>query len=300
MAHPRVHGRVDRRALLAAGTAAALFGAPAAALGAPLDANAADACAADPAACDVAETAAEATAGGEDTQPVTSTKAATPQPTPEALEPATEAVDEVVDEVVETTKVVTDPVATVVDDIVESSPAPAPDPGPAPAPVPDPGVDAVPGAEAVPAPDPAPAPAPADDGGPPAAVADNRSVGTAGSTTPTMPASLRASATTTPAFASSASQATQDTGGSFPLSPVVSSPFGGNLPSIAEDLMSSTRAPLSAGAEALSGPLSGLHNGTPSPDASSWLLATAGGLLLLVGAGHLAHSRQRYGASIAH
>jgi hypothetical protein len=77
--------------------------------------------------------------------------------------------------------------------------------------------------------------------------------------------------------------------------PVVSGPFFGDVARVAEEFVSS-RSPIATGLDAFT------DRGTstvPGPDASSWLFATAGGMLLLLGAGHLLHARQRYAASVA-
>lgn len=268
MAHPKLTGRVDRRTLMAAGTAALLFGAPAAAAGAPLGDAATD--------CTVEDVLDDRC---EETAPVT-----------QAVEPVTEAAEPVM----EAAEPVTDPVEKVVDDIVKQAP-PAPDPGTDPGPGPDP---ITPPPTPIPVlPDPG-GPTTPTDPGPGTPAAPGTTDGTLGVAGPVGVSMLprTVAVNTTGGFEPATPLAAGRASSLIPTAPVISSPYAGSLPSIAEDLVSSSRAPLAAGAEAFTAPLSGMN---PAPDASSWLLATAGGLLLLVGAGHLTHARQRFTATVA-
>lgn len=290
MAHPKLIGRVDRRALMAAGTAALLLGAPAAASGAPLgDAPEGVDCTAE----DALEGRCEETAAASQAvEPVTDTAA----PVTDEAEPVTEEaapVTEAVQAATDAAKVATDPVEKIVDDIVTEAPAPVPPPA-------DVAPDVAPGVAPDGAPDALPAPRPdmqpgasTPDGG---AVSGTPSVGAAGGP-PLAGVPRTTGVNTTGGFQLGDPVAANPSSSFTPLTPVVSSPFAGNLPKLAEEFISSSREPLTAGAEALTAPLSGMN--TPAPDASSWLLATAGGLLLLMGAGHLAHARQRFAASVA-
>lgn len=80
------------------------------------------------------------------------------------------------------------------------------------------------------------------------------------------------------------------------IPPAVSAPLFGGLPRVAEDFLS--RAPATT-SDALAAMRGSQTTTVPGPDASSWLLATASGMLLLLGAGHVVHARHRYAASVA-
>lgn len=300
MAHPKLTGRVDRRVLLAAGAAAAMLGLPATATAGPLDGVSADALPIEDATdTDVIGTVGDTldcltTACGE--EPAETASEAATSTTGDALSEVTStpggtsgAVSEVTDLLPEEVRAATDPVTGVVDDVVRSVPGVVADPVGSVEQTPDvvdnvirsvgspvPGVDV-------------PTPSPPEDvgtAGSPAGVRSGPVQGPRASTRPPF-APRPTSVTTTPPSRPSPS---------FYAPPVITAPFTGDLPRIAEDLLA--RSPVSSGIEAIrdaaAAPVSG-------PDAPSWLLATAGGLLLLVGSGHVIHARNRhrYVASVA-
>lgn len=267
MAHPQLHRQGDRRAFLAAGTAVALLLTPAAhAL--PLT--------------DVLDCSPEAVEDDSalrqlcvdsgllpalvETAPETA-RNSVPE-APEAVEPAADPIEEVVGEVLNKTPGgVGDAVQeapAVVDDAVESVPLP---PAPVvPDAVPAPGGENVGAANASVAPVRRAAPQ-----GPGIAIPPFARRGFPASTTTITPVRHR------------------------PIPPVMSAPFFGDFARVAEEFVSS-RSPVTTTLDAIAG---GTTTTIPSPDASSWLLATASGMLLLVGASHLLHARRRYTASVA-
>lgn len=105
-----------------------------------------------------------------------------------------------------------------------------------------------------------------------------------GEALPVLPAtSSPAPTTVTPAAPASASPTAAAATRAFRMSPSASTPSVFNMPALAEQLLSSSELPNVAGPEATATPISGLANS----DAPAWLLATAAGLMLLVGAGHV-------------
>lgn len=267
MAHPQLHRQADRRVFLAAGTAAALLLAPAAQalpLNATLD-------------CSPTAVAADTLLRQqcEDADLLPAAVETAPQAVPEAVRSAVDPIEEVVGEVLDRTPPAVaeavEQAPAVVDDAVEA--VPAPDVPVEPPPVPD----VVPDSSA-----------PGDDVG----AADS-------SVAPVRPSAPQGPGFTLPPFVwrgvppavtTTAPRRVQ------PLAPpVMSAPFFGDLAQVAEDFVSS-RSPVSNSLEAFAG---GGTSTVPGPDASSWLLATATGMLLLVGASHLVHARQRYVASVA-
>lgn len=266
MAHPMLVRRFDRRTLLAAGTTAALLTAPG--LAAPADAATALEGAPVPVA-DTPETLPTTEASG-----LQQNGAVAPPDVP------------VLEELHETT----DPIGKVVDDVLRAAPTPiqelvkqAPGVIDDVAPVPAEPLDGV-VPDQTPAPiGPAPevgtasaSPAPRQTSGPPQGP---------GIAPPPFAVRDRLADTTT-------TRRPQPF-----VAPVVGGRLFGDLPRRAEEFLS--RAPVTLSRDALSA-LSGSPTTTaPSPDASSWLLATSAGMLLLLGAGHLVHARHRYTASIA-
>lgn len=259
MAHPMLNRRFDRRTLAAAGTTAALLAAPG-----------------------FAATAEGATVL-ETGVPVVDTDTGVADPEAGSLSQVDELLPQAVQSAV-------DPIEKVVDDVLRGAPAPVPDVlGQVPAvegvveqlpPVPATPLDEVTEALPVPA-DPAP------------------EVGTAGT-----PAPARATAgppqgpgTPRPPFTGRNLPAPSSTTFTRPfVAPAVSGPFLGNLPRIAEDFLSRAPAATSDALSTLRGPQT---TTAPGPDAPSWLLATAAGMLLLLGASHVVHARHRFGASVA-
>lgn len=268
VAHPQLNRQSDRRVFLAAGTAVALLLAPAAhalPLGAALD-------------CSSEAVAADAVLRQqcEDSGLLPAVVETAPETVQDAVAPAGDPIEEVIGEVLDRTppavgEAVQDAPA-VVEDVVESVPVPAP-------------VDPAVVADVVP-------PAPAEDG-----------VGAANaSVAPVRPAVPQGPGIAVPPFIRRGIPASTSSRTTAPLrhqpiaAPVMSAPFFGDFARLAEDFVSS-RSPVSTGLEAFTG------NGTstvPGPDASSWLLATASGMLLLVGASHVVRARNRYTASVAH
>lgn len=268
MAHPQLHRQGDRRVFLAAGTAAALLLAPAAhAL--PLG----DALNCSPEAL-VDDAALREQC--EDSGLLPAAVGTAPETGRDAVGSAGDPIEEVVGEVLDRTPTaVGDAVQeapALVDDVVESVPVPAPvDPAIVPDVVPGPAEDGIGAADASVTPV-RPAPAPQ---GPGIALPPFVRRGIPASTSSRTTAPLRHQ----------------------PIAaPVMSAPFFGDFAQLAEDFVSS-RSSGGTGLEAFTG---GGTSTIPGPDASSWLLATASGMLLLVGASHVARARNRYTASVAH
>lgn len=267
MAHPMLGRRFDRRMALAAGTTAALLTAPG--LATPAE----GATALEGAPSPVADAP---TVPGTGTEGLDHEAAAAP---PHA-------------QLLEQLRGAPDPIGQVVDDVLRSAPAPVQEVVEQ---VPAPVEDATDVTDVAPAPldtivpeAPAPIPPPPDLG-----------------TASTSPAPRQISGPpqgpgiAPPPFAARGVRAdTTTTRPTRPfLTPVVGGRLFGDLPRRAEEFLS--RAPATLSREARSA-LSGSPTTTaPAPDASSWLLATSAGMLLLVGAGHLVHARHRYTASIA-
>lgn len=273
MAHTPSSRRADRRTLLAAGTAALLT--------APL----------------LAAPAGGALALVSDLVP--DELACTPQEVAddEALREACEEaglLSEVTGLVPEPLQRAVDPVERVVDDVLKNLPEPVDEvveqvPG-VPDAVPDAVSDAVPGdpVEVLPVEPPPSEQEPAGEvvsirpsSGPPQ-----------GPGIPPPPFAARtvavADTTTTPPPRSSFTAAPRPFVGALPTD----GRLFGDLPARAEEFLSRTPTPAGALSRAATTTTSG-------PDASSWLFATAAGMILLLGAGHVAAARQRYGASVA-
>lgn len=264
MAHPQLTRQGDRRVVLAAGTAVALLLAPAAdalPLSATLD------CSPDAVSVD-----AVLRQECEDAGLLPAVVETAPEAVPEAVQRAVDPVEEVVGEVLKRTPApvgnAVQQAPAAVDGAVESVPVPAPvDPGLVPDVVPQPAADDVDAADAtvVPA-------RPRAPQGPGIALP------------PFVRRGVPAATTTAPRRVPP-----------FFTPPVMSAPFFGDLADVAEDFITS-RSSSTGGLESFMG---GGTSTIPGPDASSWLLATAGGMILLLGAGHLLHARQRYAASVA-
>lgn len=266
MAHPKLIRRGDPRVFLAAGTAAALLTGPAA------FASAADALPLEDVTAVPEGTDCSAVAAG-------CSVAALPSVTEVPADPDFQAVvgpiEKVVDDVLQSAPVVSDVVEqapAVVDTVTESVPAPVPV-------VPD----VLPATPLDPA-----APEPVGTANAPTSPVPTSGPAQAGSTVTTpfrRPAVAAADTTTTrrvQAFAA----------------PVVSGPIFADLPRVAEEFLAS-RPSVTFSTDAFPGLGGGQTDTVPGPDAASWLLATAGGMLLLVSAGHLVHARRRYVATIA-
>lgn len=262
MAHPQLTGRGDRRVLLAAGTAAALLIAPAAAaapLGVGLD-------------CSL-EAVADDTALHERCQQagLLSSSSAVPEPVQTAVDPIEKVIDDVLRKA---PAVVQDPVEqapAVVDEVVESLPAP-------PAPV-EPLL-----------PDIAPEPPPVQHGAADVSATAVRPSGPPQGPGIALPPFIRRGVRSNVTVSQPRPQPF--------VTPVISGPFFGDMTRLAEDFVSS-RSPVRSGLDAI-GDIGGSRTTTgPGPDAPSWLLATASGMLLLLGASHLVHARRRHSVSVA-
>lgn len=275
MAHPQLHRQGDRRAFLAAGTAVALLLAPAAhalPVGDSLDCS------------------PEAVEGDSALRQLCVEAGVLPALVETAPETVQEAAPKTVQEAVQPPG---DPIEEVVGEVLDKAPAPAGDAVPeAPAVVED-AVDSVP-----------PPPAPVDPAllpGPVTEPAGDEVDAADGSVAPVRPAAPQGPGIAVPPFIRrgipvSTSSRTTPTLRHQPIAPpVMSAPFFGDLARVAEEFVSS-RSPVSTSLEAFTG---GGTSTVPGPDASSWLLATASGMLLLVGASHLVHARHRYTASVA-
>lgn len=278
MAHPMSSRRIERRTLLAAGTAAALLGAPALATpahGASLLDELADdvpACAPDAGAARAADDACDD--GGGLLLEVT-------DPVPARLQRVVDPVEQVVDDVLGS-------LPTPVSDVVENPPAVVED-------VPGVvegvtgGLTDVPNDPADVVPDEVPVPAVVS---PEVGTASSPPVERTVSGPPQGPGLPR------PPLAPRGVPA--DTTVTRParpfIPPAVSAPLFGGLPRVAEEFLSRAPATTSDALAALRGSQT---TTVPGPDASSWLLATASGMLLLLGAGHVVHARHRYAASVA-
>lgn len=283
MAHPMSSRRIERRALLAAGTAAALLGAPALATPAH-GASLLDGLAEDVPAC-------------------------TPDADADAARAADDACDEddggggllsgVTDALPGQLQGVVDPVEQVVDDVIGNLPAPVTDvvedlpavAGDVPGVVEDVtgGLTDVPSGPADVVPEEVPVPAVVS---PEVGTASSPPVERTVSGPPQGPGLPR------PPLAPRGVPA--DTTVTRParpfIPPAVSAPLFGGLPRVAEEFLS--RAPATT-SDALAAMRGSQTTTVPGPDASSWLLATASGMLLLLGAGHVVHARHRYAASVA-
>ncbi|HVL99875.1 MAG TPA: hypothetical protein VM324_11345 [Egibacteraceae bacterium] len=277
MAHPKLTRRGDPRTLLAAGTAAALLTGPAALA---------------PAAAAVPADEADEVTSAVDCCVEAALPAAAPAPAPPAA-PAAEPVATTVvpDPIVQA---VVGPIEKVVDDVLQRTPVGGDIAEQAPA-----VVDTV--TEALPA-----APLPTDPRGLPATPLTPRaapeSVGTANAPAPPVPTSGASQGTSTftvPFRARGVATDTTATRRVQPFAaPVMSGPIFADLPRVAEEFLASN-APSSFSSDTFNALRGGQTGTVPGPDAASWLLATAGGMLLLLGAGHLLHARQRYVASVA-
>lgn len=266
MAHPQLTRRGDRRAVLAAGAAAALLFAPAAnaaPLGVALDCST-EALAGNTALHDQCQEAG-----------VLSNLSAVP----EAVQSAVDPIEKVVDDVLKKAPaLVQDPVGqvpAVVEDVVESLPA-------APAPV-DPLLPDV-------APEAPPGDAGAASGPAEASATTVRRSGPPQGPGIALPPFIRRGVPSTATVTRPRPQ--------LFTAPAMTGPFFGDMTGMAEDFVSS-RSPVRSGIDAL-GDIGGSRTTTgPGPDAPSWLLATASGMLLLLGAAHLLHARQRHSVSVA-
>lgn len=312
MAHPNLTNRADRKSL-AMGATAALLAIPlaTAASASPLD-DTADTV--DETVNDTSGTVEDTSGMLEDTSETEATDAAeqpsSVSPSSQPTRDVPDAVDDIVDGVLSEGGAVTppspEPPAPVPDtqELIEAAPAPEPPSvsdtveGALPEAAKEPVSEAT---EAVPIPsDPA---NPTGGGG----AADPAPQATeAQSLAPRTPDRLVA-AGTPPFAASSTRAAVPHPRSSFSVStsslsrtptstPLLSTPLAGNLGDLADDFVSS-RTPLSASSEASATPLTG--GAQTSPDAPTWLLATAGGLVLLLTAGHLLHARQRSPYTVA-
>lgn len=277
MAHPKLTRRADHRVLVAAGAAALL--ASSVALGTPgagalpLDS-----------VTEGLDCSVEALAGNPELEERCADAGLLSVVDDVVPEEVAEAVDGAVGGAV-------DPIGKVVDDVLKSAPAPV---GEVAEQVPE-VVDQV--TEAVPTPT-----APTEPQGTPAAPSGAVTAAGPTSTPSSANGPLQGPGLTTPPFltrgvSSDTTTTTRSRTGSF-VTPVVSGPVFAELPRIAERFFSD-RSVTSFSADAFAA-LRGVEPATtPSPDAPTWLLATAGGMLLLLGAGHVLHARQRYATSIA-
>lgn len=268
MAHPKLTGRVNRRVALVAG-AASLIGLPAAAHAQTLDAvddhglGGVLECVA--VACEEQSAIVPQQPAGL----VPEATSALPEPAKTIVDPITSVVDDVVRSVpsVEGTAGAVERVPALVEDVVRSV------------------EPAAPGTTAPVGPAQAQPPAAVGTAGDPPGTAVGPRQGPPSVTTPF---------TFTPSTAASSRADTASTR-PFLAPPVITAPFAADLPRIAEEFVS--RTPVSAGVDALRG----VQDSTlPGPDGPSWLLATAGGLLLLVATGHVLRARGHYAASVAH
>lgn len=188
---------------------------------------------------------------------------------------------------------VVNPIEKVVDDVLRKAPAVIEDPvGQVPAVV-DEAVESLPPAPAPVEPilpDVAPEPPPADPGAAGAAATTVRPSGPPQGPGIAVPPFIRRGVRSSVTVSEPRPQPF--------VTPVVSGPFFGDMTRLAEDFVSS-RSPVRSGLDAL-GDIGGSRTTTaPGPDAPSWLLATASGMLLLLGASHLVHARRRHAASVA-
>ncbi|HVM12747.1 MAG TPA: hypothetical protein VM287_00250 [Egibacteraceae bacterium] len=263
MAHPQLTRRGDRRAALAVGAAAALLLSPAAnatPLGVALD-------------CGTDAVAAPALRGQCQEAGMLSGLGIVP----EAVQSAVDPIEKVVDDVLKKAPaLVQDPVGqvpAVVEDVVESLP---------PAPVPAPAEQLLP--------DIAPEPPPADAGAAGPAETTVRRSGPPQGPGIALPPFIRRGV---PANATVTRPRPQPF-----TAPAMTGPFFGDMTRLADDFVSS-HSPIRSGIDAL-GDIGGSRTTTgPGPDAPSWLLATASGMLLLLGAAHLLHARQRHSVTVA-
>lgn len=189
-----------------------------------------------------------------------------PEPVSEAIAPVEEAAAPVVETVEETVAPVTETVTPVVSDTVEQAEAVT---GPLP-PLPEPIAEAL-----------GNGPKAGGNGGTqpkqttPSPVTESL---------PVLPASGSPAPTTVaPAAPASASPAATAATRAFRAGPAATTPSVFNMPALAERFLSSSELPDVAGPAVNATPIAGL----PGADAPAWLLATAAGLVLLVGGGHV-------------
>lgn len=277
MAHPMFIRRFDRRTWVAAGTTAAVLATPA-----------------------LAVPAQGAVAVDQDVPAVDAAPAVVPQatdlpvqhPDPDPDEESPSGVDALLPEALQEAA---DPIGKVVDDVLRGTPAPVQE-----------AVEQLPAVEQVPEAvgglvDGAPVPADPTGvvpDGVAAPIGPEPDVGTASSPPAARRGLPQGPGIPAPPFrARGVRSDTTTTRPPRPFAPpVMSGTLFGDLPRRAEEFLS--RAP-SASSDALAALRGSATTTAPSPDAASWLLATAAGMLLLVGAGHVVHARQRYVASVA-
>jgi hypothetical protein len=278
--HPRLQAASHRKALTV-GMTAALLAVPMAGVGAAATVPGTEL---------LDEEPLEASIGGA----VEGTLEGVEEPGSQVLEPVTQPVEETVETVTETTAPVTEPVEEVVDKVVESvtgtTPAPPATNGPKPN---------------------APAPKEKDTttaGGTPYQPVDEPTTRTRTTSSPERPGATVRSAGSgdgaAPVTAETAPAALQhefthsglrSANGGLTLqpfqAPVVSSPFAFQAPQVADDVLTTTPSP--SVAEAFEASATDLPRQLADEGLPGGVTATAAGLLLLVGAGHLLHRSGR-------
>lgn len=278
MAHPRLLTTSHRKALTV-GMTAALLAIPMAGVGAAANIPGDDLLEEESSDATGLLSAVEgALADDADGNPVTDTA----DSLSEAVEPVTEPVAPV-----------TEPVTEVIEKIIEPAPVAPPAPG-----------DAAPGA---------PAPSAPADGGTPAASPGSGGVESAGSNPQAVQepaattrnadrAGVRAAGgdeaaapvtadTAPPALRHEFNAGMRSGNGGLTLqpfqAPIVSNPFASQAPRVADDAVTST--PVPSVAQAFEASISEVPRQLTEPGVPAGMTATAAGLLLLVGAGHLLH-----------